>query len=358
MKDSTHITITSGTILKAIIIGIAFWLLFVLRDLVLVVLAAVVIASAIEPFTGWFRKYRVPRVPAVIIIYALLITSLMGFFYFFLPPLLEDISGALFTFSRYLEGISFNSPIATGVGGDGIVAELSREFSIEKAFTEVRGAIGALSSGFLQTASIVFGGIFSFMLIFVLSFYLAVQERGIENFLRLVTPLQHEKYMIDLWQRSQRKIGLWMQGQMLLGFIVGVLVFLGLTVLGVKHALFLAVLAAGMEILPLFGPKIAAVPAVLIGFLDSATLGFMVLGLYLIIDQFENHLIYPLVVRKVVGISPILVILALVVGWNLAGFIGVILAIPLSTTLLEMLNDFEKDKAEQMKREERVDSIA
>ncbi|MBI3075253.1 MAG: AI-2E family transporter, partial [Parcubacteria group bacterium] len=108
-------------------------------------------------------------------------------------------------------------------------------------------------------------------------------------------------------------------------------------------------------IIPLFGPKIAAVPAVLIGFLESVPLGFMVLGLYVIIDQFESHLIYPLVVRKVIGISPIIVILALIIGGELAGFLGIILAIPVATTLLEMLSDFEKGKGEQARRlEERA----
>ncbi len=350
MQNFSHITITTGTIFKTICIGLLFWLLFILRDLVLVVLAAVVIASAIEPFTRWFMKYRIPRVLAVIIIYVLLIAFFLGLFYFFLPPLLNDISGALFTLSRYLEGVSFTSPLATGVEGEGIVAELSREFSVESALTQARGALSVFSVSFLQTASIIFGGVFSFILILVLSFYLTVQERGIENFLRIITPLKYERYILDLWQRSQHKIGLWMQGQMLLGFIVGVIVFLGLNVLGVRHALFLAVLTALLEIIPLFGPKIAMVPAILIGFLGSVPLGFMVFGLYLIVDQFESHLLYPLVVRKIVGISPIIVILALIIGGKLAGFLGIILAIPVATSLLEMLSDFEKGKGEQARR--------
>ena len=141
-----------------------------------------------------------------------------------------------------------------------------------------------------------------------------------------------------------------MQGQLFLGFFIGALVFLGLSVLGVRHALFLAVLAATFELIPLFGPKIAAVPAVLIAFLESTPLGLIVLGLYLIIDQFESHLIYPLVVRKVVGIQPIMVILALIIGGKLAGFLGIILAVPLTTVLLEMLNDFEKGKAAEQVR--------
>ncbi len=350
MKNATHITVSSETIFKAILIGLLFWVLFMLKDLVLVVLTAVVIASAIEPFTQWFLKYRVPRVLAVIMIYILSIGGLLGVFYFFLPPLLNDISGVLFTLSRSLEGVSFTSPLATGVGGEGIVAELSREFSVETALLEVRNTLSTLSAGFLQTVSVVFGGVFSFILIIVLSFYLAVQEKGIENFLRLVTPLRQERFVLDLWQRTQHKIGLWMQGQLLLGFIVGVLVFLGLNVLGVRYSLFLAVLAAMMEIIPLFGPILAAAPAILIGFMGSATLGIMVAGFYVIIQQFENHLIYPLVVRKVVGVSPIVVILALVIGGKLAGFLGLLLAVPLATALLELLNKFERDKAELQKQ--------
>ena len=105
-----------------------------------------------------------------------------------------------------------------------------------------------------------------------------------------------------------------------------------------------------MELIPLFGPIIAAIPAVLIGLIESATLGLMVTGFYVIIQQFENHLIYPLVVRKVVGVSPIVVILALVIGGKLAGFLGLLLAVPLVTALLELLNKFERDKTEPQRQ--------
>ena len=110
-----------------------------------------------------------------------------------------------------------------------------------KGFQEVTSH---LTSGFVNTISAVFGGIFSFVLIVVLSFYLVVQEDGVANFLKVVTPLKNEKYVISLWKRSQKKIGYWMQGQVLLGVIVGVLLFLGLTILGVKNALLLSVFAA------------------------------------------------------------------------------------------------------------------
>lgn len=135
-----------------------------------------------------------------------------------------------------------------------------------------------------------------------------------------------------------------MQGQLLLGLLIGVMVYLGLTILGIKYAFLLALLAAVFEIIPLFGPILAATPAVILGFLDSAVLGFMVLGFYIIIQQFENHLIYPLVVRKVVGVPPLVVIIALIIGAKLAGFLGVLLSAPIAAVLMEYMNDLEKAK--------------
>jgi len=123
---------------------------------------------------------------------------------------------------------------------------------------------------------------------------------------------------------------------------MGVLVYLGLTILGVKHALLLAVLAAVFEIIPVFGPALAAVPAVLIGFVDGGfAIGVAVTVLYIIFQQFENHLIYPLVVTRVVGVAPLLVILALIVGGELAGFLGILLSVPAAAVIQELVRDIE-----------------
>jgi predicted PurR-regulated permease PerM len=220
-----------------------------------------------------------------------------------------------------------------------------RTFSIKEFISSTKYAISGTGTGAFKTASIIFGGALSFLLTIVLSFYLAVQEDGVGNFLRIVSPIRHHDYIINLWKRSQKKIGYWMQGQMLLGIIVGILVYLGLMVLGVRHALLLASIAAAFELIPIFGPILAAVPAVLIALVDGgATDGFLVVGLYLIIHQFENHLLYPLVVRKIVGISPMVVILALVIGAKLAGFLGAILAVPIASALMEWIDDIEKGK--------------
>jgi predicted PurR-regulated permease PerM len=203
-----------------------------------------------------------------------------------------------------------------------------------------------------KTASTVFGGALSFVLIVVISFYLSVQEDGVRDFLKIITPVKSQKYVTDLWRRSQLKIGYWMQGQLLLAVLIGVLVYLGLVVLGVKHALLLAVMAAAFELIPVFGPILAAIPAIVVSSVDGGvTAGLLVTGLYLIIQQFENHLIYPVVVKKIVGISPIVVILALFIGAKLAGFLGALLSVPLSAALMEFVNDVQKDKMKEIEAE-------
>jgi predicted PurR-regulated permease PerM len=162
--------------------------------------------------------------------------------------------------------------------------------------------------------------------------------------LRIITPKKSEEYVISLWQRTEHKIGLWIQGQMLLGLIIGVLAYLGLTIIGVKYSLVIAIVTAFCELVP-FGIYLAVIPAVLFSFIDGgvsmATLSF---ALYFILHQFENYLIYPLIIKKVIGISPLVVVLAIIIGIELAGFFGVILAIPVAVCLMEFLDDLEKKK--------------
>mgnify|MGYP003394256643 CR=1 FL=1 len=209
----------------------------------------------------------------------------------------------------------------------------------------------------IKSASVFFGGLLSFVLIVVLSFYLSSQERGIENFLRLISPIKSRSYIVDLWKRSQAKIGLWAQGQLMLGVVVGVLVFLIMSMLGIPSALFLAVMAMMFELIPVFGPILAAVPAVALAFLNGinplasalavvpgVNAALIVASVYFLIQQIESQVIYPVVVRKIVGIPPVLVILALIIGAKMAGFLGIILSVPITAILMEFLGDVAKER--------------
>ena len=119
----------------------------------------------------------------------------------------------------------------------------------------------------------------------------------------------------------------------------------------VENALLLAVIAGLFEIIPLFGPILAAIPAVTLSLVTGGmTSALLVVGLYIIVHQFENQLIYPLVVRKIVGVPPLVSILALIIGYKLAGFVGLLISVPVATMLIEFLNDVEKNKIAEAER--------
>ena len=353
---NTNITISSGTIIKSILFVLLVAALFFLKDLVLIVLTAIVIASAIEPITRWFVNYKIPRVVAVLLVYILGLLGLLTIFYFFIPTLLQETSN----FLAFLPTYTSTFDLSSTVGGDffGGPESLVKTFSIRDTLLSVQESLSNLSEGFLRSISVIFGGVLSFVLIIVFSFYFAVQETGIDDFLRVVTPVKHHNYILDLWKRSQVKIGRWMQGQFILALIVGVLVYMGLTILDVRYALLLAVLAGIFELIPLFGAFLAAIPGVIIASVDGGvTLGLMVTGLYIIIQQFENHLIYPLVVTKVVGVPPLLVILALIIGAQFAGFLGLILSVPIAAIVQELVKDVQKEKETFLKKHPQKTSI-
>ena len=341
-----NINITTGTFLKGILMVLLVVFIYFIRDIAAVVLFSVVVASGVEPAARWFQKYRIPRVLAVIFVY-LIAFSLMGImFYLVVPPMFSELSNLSADAPAYLEK-PFEIKAITK-----FLPELPVSISrLLLGFAEgAKNLIGGISTGFFQATAILFGGAMSFALTVILSFYLAVQEKGIENFLRIITPVKHERYIISLWLRSRDKIGGWLKGQILLGVLVGVLVFLGLTILRVPYALTFALLAAMFELIPIFGPIMASIPPIAVAFLQSPSLALSVLVLYVIIQQFENHLIYPLVVRKAVGVPPMITILALIIGAKLGGFFGILLSIPIVAVLFEFMGDIEKKKAESLEK--------
>jgi predicted PurR-regulated permease PerM len=329
-----------------------FALLFVLKDLVLVLLMSIVVASAVEPGTQWFVRRRVPRLFAVIFIYVAIAVCFAGVIFFLFLPLLSESSDFLRNFPTYFNAVNLTDKLNNnGFLSSSSLSSFTNSINLEEVVSQINHITGSVTSNTVGTVASFFGGLMSFFLIVVLSFYLAVEEDGVGKFLKAITTIKHEKYVISLWKRSQRKIGLWMQGQLVLAIVVGTLVYLGLLIFSVPNALLLAFLAAAFEIIPLFGPILASIPAIAIGFVNGGIpLAIMVVGLYIIIQQFENQLIYPLVVKKVVGVSPVVSIIALAVGWQLAGLTGLILSVPIAAVIIELFDDFEKDKIEKYER--------
>jgi predicted PurR-regulated permease PerM len=349
MDDIRKLSITTGSWVRLVAVLALFYAFFQVADFLLVIIASIVIASAIEPIARWAKRSAIPRLPTVILVYVVAAVLLSGFFYFLLLPLIGEVSSFIKTLTVYSNAVVNDSVLSSmfetqdifgGIDTPAIIGELSEYLNSFSQF---------LSQGVFSAASLIFGGIMSFILIIVLSFYLAVQDDGIAKFLRVVIPLKHEDYAVDLWKRSQAKIGYWMQGQLLLGVLVMVFVYVGLLVLNVPHALLLAVLAGLFELIPLFGPILAAIPAIFVAYGSlGLTSALIVAALYLVIQQLENHIIYPMVVKKVVGVPPMVSIIAFVIGGQLGGFLGLLIAVPMAAVLMEFLTDLEERKVAKL----------
>lgn len=344
--NHTTISVSTGTMLRIVLIALSIVLIWFLRDLLLIVLTSIVLASFAESAVPYFRRIKIGRVLGIVILYTISLLTLAALFYLFAPLLITELYNFSTFISSYIPGVSFldffkNEQFS---GAKDIVNTLYNNFSLTALMSVSRAFVLNLSGGFFQTFSVIFGGLFNFVLIILISFYLAIQERGIENLLRLIFPVQHEDYVVDLWERSRRKIALWMKGQLLLGFVVAVLIYLVLSLLGIEYALLLSIIAGVMELVP-YGMLVALIPAFSFSYLSGGiSSGLLVSGAYMIIHQFEVFLFSPLIIKKVVGLSPIVIILSILVGFELSGFWGSILSIPVAVVVMEFLSDLEKDK--------------
>lgn len=342
-----RIDIPTSTIIRVILWGLLVFALIKLSSLILVILTAIVIASFVESAVEKLKPRFKNRTLIVFSIYLLVIGILVALSYVFLPVFIEEMSILVESLGKYIPNGSVLNTFQpdTITGAKEVINTISSSSSsIGDVIQSGQRLINNMSGGFFNVFSQAFGGILNVVLIFIISLFFSLTDRGVQNFLRIITPLKQEEYVINLWQRTEKKIGLWFQGQLLLGIIMGVLVYLGLTIMGVKYSLLLAILTAICELIP-YGIFVAIIPAALFAFMDGGiTMSVLTAGLFLILHQFENYLIYPLIVKNVIGISPLVVILSVLIGGHLASFWGVVLAIPCAVFLLEFLDDVEKRK--------------
>ncbi|MBI2065450.1 MAG: AI-2E family transporter [Candidatus Zambryskibacteria bacterium] len=348
MEDRQKIYITTGSWIRAIVVLAIAYALFLVREFILVVVASVVIASAIEPAASWAKRRNIPRLPMVLLVYTFSALVLFGLFYFLLLPLIGEMSSFIRTLTVYSNSVTSGGILSDMFRTQNLFGGFDTPVLIRELSSYLNSLSGFLSRGVFSSVSLIFGGVLNFILILVLSFYLVVQDDGIGKFLKIITPLKHEQYVVALWKRSQHKIGRWMQGQLLSSALVALLVYIGLILVGVPHALLLAVMAGVFELIPFFGSVLSAIPAIFIAYISGGmNIALIVVGLYIIIQQLEGNLIYPLVVEKVVGVPPMVSIMALVIGAILAGFLGALISVPVAAAIIEFISDLEKRKITQ-----------
>lgn len=340
MAERMQVDISTASVFRAILAVLSVVVLYLLSDVVLIVVLSVVIASAVQPFVGWFEKKGGPRILGVLVLYLLFLAVVATVSSLVLPSVLNDLSNL----TSYLPKVTQQISTSLDTVQKGSPKYFDFVAEIQNILEVLSGYLQQFSQSSLNLVIGAFGGLFSFIAVLVLSFYLSVMKNGVLNFLAAVVPERYESYVNDLWRRVELKVGFWLQGQLLLALIVGLLVYIGLVLLGVKFALVFAILAMALEILPIAGPVLAAVPAILMAFIQAPSLGLWVLIMWVVVQQMENHILVPLVLGKTTGLNPVVVMLSILIGLKLAGIVGALLGVPIATIVVEILDDMARLK--------------
>lgn len=333
--EKITIEISTSTILKIIASLLILYFLFLIRNILLILVVAIIFAIALSPFVDYLKRKRIPRTISVFFIYLIIILILGLVITLVSPLLIEQIKRLANDFPHY-----YNKIVRiTGL------QEAGEELNTFQQILESWGVnIEKATKTTLSLLLTIFGGLLSFFLILILNFYFLIEKEALVRFFQGLAPSKIRERIITLFPEIQKKMNLWLRGQILVCFIIFILSYIGLLILGVDYALLLAFIAGITEIIPYLGPILGAIPAVILAFVQSPIKGFFVLILYWLIQQLENYLIAPKVMSKVVTLNPIVIILSLWIGGKIGGLIGVLIAIPLVTILSVILKGLLEKK--------------
>jgi predicted PurR-regulated permease PerM len=333
-NQSMTLNISWQSILKIVVILAAIYLLYLVRGVLAILFVAFLLSSAIGPAVDWLARRKIPRALSAALLYLIVVSLLGVFVYLFVPPLAREVvdfsKNSPEYVSKITSGLSFldgYTDAQTSTSPLGEIGSLGADW---------QGAVGKI----FHSLVLFFGGILSFILIMVLSFYMLVEDSALNKLILSVIPEDHQPYAINLSNRIQKGVGRWLRGQLLLSLIVFTIIYVGLLIIGVKYALVLALIAAIAEFIPYLGPLISSIPALLVAFIQAPVLIIAVAILYYLTHWLESHIIVPQVMGRFIGLNPIIIIAVMLVGFQLAGLVGTVLAIPLAMTANIILGDF------------------
>jgi predicted PurR-regulated permease PerM len=325
-----------------------------ISHILLIFFISILFASALNPTVNALEKrYRVPRALSVSFIYLLLLLAIVFFISQLIPLMatqLVELGKSLTTTLGKLNEGPISLPFGKSLEGplndflqqvdqEAVIAEL--KLGLERAASQLEFFAGNT----LEVIHTVFNGVLNFIVVLVLTFFLVVNDSDVNEFFISLFPSKHGAYIAEKIHAIQTKVGYWLNGQITLMFLMFLLTWIGLLILGVDNALTLAMMTGIGELLPVVGPVASGIPAVLVAFNESPWLAVWVIGLIVLIQQIEGHVLIPLVMRKAVGLSPIIIILAMLTGLETLGIVGMIMAVPVATTVSIFVKEYaEKEK--------------
>ncbi len=316
-------------VIFALFILVSGWVFIQIRDIIISLFISYIIMAGLLPAVEFLKKKRVPKIFSVLIPYLSIMLLLMGIIFPLIPFAISQVDSLITHFPQII------NRSAHSLG-------LSIEANQIKGYFD--GQLTSIGQNAILFTTKVFGGLFSFLTIAIVSFYLLMFHDSFhKQFSRLFKP-DIRPHVQNTLTKINEKLGAWLRGQLFLCFFIGMMTFVILTLLGLPFALPLAILAGLLEALPTLGPILSSIPSILVALTVSPPLALFVALAYVLIQAVENNFLVPNVMQKAVGLNPILVIIGITVGANLMGVAGALLAIPFISFVIVVFQSIEQDR--------------
>lgn len=324
----TKVEISYKTIIFTVLFLLALWIVYQILDIILLVFVSFILMAALRPWAEYLRKYSIPGPLSVLLIYVLFLILLVFAGSSIVPPLVTQTAHLLENLPGYVSSVL---PF------------------IKIDFQMLVSQVAPYSENLVKVTVGLFSNIVTVFTVFVISFYLILERRNLGMHLINFMGEKGADRLLSIVRRVEVRLGAWIRGQIALMFSIGLATYIGLTLIGIPYVLPLAIIAGFLEIVPTVGPIISAIPAILVALTISPLLALATAVLYFVIQQLENQLIVPLVMKRVVGLPPLVTLLSLMIGAKLAGIGGAILAVPIFVAIETVVSEYIKLKEIQIK---------
>ena len=341
--ESPSLDISWKTIWKVVFtLGLGY-LLFLIRQILVWLLFALIISILLRSLIDFFYHRKVPYWLSVLLTYIIIFGVLGGIVYISIPVVVQEIQQAIVTFPSYLPQLQ----------------EFLQKIGLQPSFSSLQD----LSNHFLQQSpqdvlrflSRFFGGLGATTFVLTMAVFLSFERKGFGEMLAFLSARRYQKRILKAWKRSRREVSYWFGIRIIGATFITISYFLTYQLFGIRAALVLALLAGVFDFIPYFGPLVATLfGGLLVGLQVSWPLAFVVMMILFAMQIIESHILTPLVGRKLIGLPPYLILLAIVIGGALFGFLGALLAIPVIAIIYRFVIDFKSGEYQEQPEEESV----
>ncbi len=328
----TDISVATSTLAKIAIFALAIFFFWTIRDILILLLISITLASALEPMVDALARNKVPRAVSVISVYILALGFLILLGYLITPAVLDQF--------KQLGNTNALAAQFNNKTGFGFLNSFNWTDIVTKNVQAITSQFNAASGDFFKRTLGVFGGVVEIITIMVVSFYLLAEKNGMKQFIYAFVPQGEQQKAVHLANKIQKRVGWWLIGQLIASAIIFAIVLIALTLLKVKYALVIAILSGFFELVPYIGPIISGIVAVFFALLQGPTLAIFVAILYVLLSKFEGYILVPKIMQRTIGVSPLVILVAILIGFKLAGIFGILLAVPVVAMVTVVIQEW------------------